>query len=63
MFKRKNLIITSPSLLVYIEIGCDLKENQKFGKKGDVKHMPDKVIELLKPFFMQVIHINKCLKN
>jgi hypothetical protein len=28
-----------------------LKENQEFGKKGGGKHMPDKVVELLKIFF------------
>ena len=35
----------------FFQLGWALKENQEYGKKGGGKHMPDKVVELLKIFF------------
>ena len=35
----------------YFRSGWALKENQEYGKKGDGKHIPEGVMELLKGFF------------
>ncbi|CAB5188646.1 unnamed protein product [Rhizophagus irregularis] len=46
--KRENEIESENN---YFRSGWALKENQEYGKKGGGKHIPEKVLEILKGFF------------
>ncbi|RGB29847.1 hypothetical protein C1646_766056 [Rhizophagus diaphanus] len=59
--KRENEIESENN---YFRSDWALKENQEYGKKGGGKHIPEKVLELLKGFFhADVFHMMICVTS